>query len=171
MTTMRVVLGLSMLLVLMAACGSPEPAPSPIPGGQKVADLLAAGACPLQVAAVLKGANPVGGSFVVKLRNRSDSPVGAIKWGAVALDASGNALLDGISEGAYDEDPIPPGETIEGMLTITQEDAASVRVVVKSLLWYTPNPLGGDEPPLPHVWRNPMYDIQLHSAQGVPVED
>lgn len=159
------------LSLILTACGGGDQGANAIPGGRKVADLIAAGSCPIQVVTVMKAANPVAGSFVVKLKNRSDSPVGAVRWGAVALDASGNGLLDGTSEGSYDEEPIPPGETVEGILTIPQEDAASVRVVVKSLLWYTPNPLGGDEPPLPHVWRNPMYDLQLHAEQGIPAEE
>jgi hypothetical protein len=159
------------LALVLTACGGSEQGTNAIPGGRKVADLIAAGSCPIQVVTVMKAANPVAGSFIVKLQNRSDSPVGAVRWGAVALDAFGNGLLDGISEGSYDEENILPGETVEGVLTIPQEEAASARVVIKSLLWYTPNPLGGDEPPLPHVWRNPMYDLQLQSAQGIPAEE
>lgn len=149
---------------LLVSCGGPSSATVTLPGGQKTADLLAAGACPLQVVAVEPGGEE--GAFTVTLRNRSDSLVGAVRWGAQALGEGGQPLMDRLGEGSYDEGLIGPGESVQAEFAIPG-GAAGARVVIRNLNWYTPDPLGGDKPPVPHVWRNPLYEIQLRTGQGI----
>ena len=133
--------------------------------GTPIAELIAAGRAPVEIAGLSRSIGPVP-SFRCRIRNLSDRGVDAVGWTAVFLD--GEKRVVGASvEGGYADalSPIGPGEEIDGMLGAPDDQAVTARLVVKQVVYRTPNPLGEKYGTLAAKWTNPKYAAELEAAR------
>jgi hypothetical protein len=166
------VLVLVILLTALYSCqrqGEEKPA-----GTVPVKVALAAGRSPVQMGSVVPMlVSPVAPTFKVTVKNITDAPLDSLAWTAVAFDENGNSLPEGELEGGYADplNPIAAGETRELSFMIQVEKTASVKLVLKEVIYRGPNPLGKKFGDLPYKWTNPFYAAELQKARGISISD
>jgi len=54
---------------------------------------------------------------------------------------------------------------------IQDEKAASVKLVLKEVIYKAPNPMGKKYGDLPYKWTNPFYAAELKTARGISIPE
>jgi hypothetical protein len=156
------------MFLALVACQRPgEEKPA---GALPIKQVLAAGQSPVVVgSAVPMLVSPVAPTFKVTVKNVTDAPLDSILWTAVVFDENGNPLPEAEVEGGYADplNPIAAGEASQLSFMIQDEKAASVKLVLKEVIYKAPNPLGKKFGDLPYKWTNPFYEAELKTARGI----
>ena len=166
------VLALVFLLVTLFSCQKP--------GGEKPAgvvpikEALAAGRSPVEVGSpVPMLVSPVAPTFKVTVKNVTDAPLDSISWTAIAFDENGKPIPEGEIEGGYAEplNPLAAGEARELSFMLQVENASSVKLVLREVIYKAPNPVDKKYGDLAYKWENPYYQAEMQKARGVSVPD
>ena len=164
-------LALVFLLVTLSGCKSPGGKSA---GVVPIMEALAAGRSPVEVGSpVPMLVSPVAPTFEMTVKNITDAPLDSISWTAVAFDENGKPIPEGEVEGGYADplDPLAAGEARELSFMISLENAASVKLVLKDVIYRAPNPVDKKLGDLAYKWTNPYYDAELQKARGIAVPD
>ncbi len=165
------VLALVFLLVTLSGCKSPGGKPA---GVVPIKEALAAGRSPVELGSVVPMlVSPAAPTFKVTVKNITDAPLDSIGWMAIAFDENGKPIPEGEVEGGYADplDPIAAGEARQLSFMVQFENAASVKLVLKDVIYKAPNPLGKKFGDLAFKWENPYYEADLQKARGISIPD
>lgn len=160
---------LSVLHLVLAALVASGCGDGGAPGGSEgtpIDELIAAGKAPVEVTGLSRSMGPIP-TFRGSIQNLSASNIDMISWTAVFLDRDGKPVGEPVP-GGYAEalQPVEPGERIEGMFLAPAEEAVSVRVIVKDVVYRKPNPANEMLGELRMKWQNPGHDAEVAAAQG-----
>lgn len=134
------------------------------PKGTPIAELVAAGKAPVEIGGLSRSIGPVP-SFRCRIRNLSDRAIDAVGWTAVFRDGDLKSVGDPVEGGYADSiSPIGPGEEIAGMFGAPDDVATSARIVLRHVIYRTPNPMGEKYGTLASKWTNPRYAAELEAA-------
>jgi hypothetical protein len=163
------------LVILLTALYSCQRQAEEKPAGTlSVREVLAAGRSPVQMGSVVPMLVSLAApTLKVTVKNVTDAPLTSIVWTAVAFDENRNPIPEGEVEGGYADslNPIAAGETSELSFMIQVEKAASVKLVLKEVIYKAPNPMGKKYADLPYKWTNPYYAAELKKARGISISD
>ena len=163
--------GLLLVLLLVALSGCKSPGGTPA-GVVPIKEVLAAGRSPVEVGSPVPIlVSPAAPTFKVTVKNITDAPLDSISWTAVAFDENGKPIPEGEVEGGYAEplNPMAAGEARELSFMISLENAASVKLVLKEVIYKAPNPVDKKLGDLANKWTNPYYEAELQKARGIAV--
>jgi hypothetical protein len=160
--------------LLIALVGCQRPAEEKPAGTMPVREALAVGRSPVQMGSVIPvPVSLAAPTFKVTVKNITDAPLDSVSWTAIPFDENRNPIPEGEVEGGYADplNPIAAGETRELSFTIQAEKAASVKLVLKEVIYKSPNPMGKNYADLPYKWTNPFYEAELRIARGISISD
>jgi hypothetical protein len=146
---------------LVAGCGDGA---KEGPKGTPIAELVAGGKAPVEIAGIARSIGPVP-SFRCRIRNLSDRAIDAVGWTAVFRDRDGK-VVGSPADGGYADglSPIAPGSEIQGMFGAPDDAATSAVLVLKQVVYRTPNPLGEKFGTLAAKWTNPKHAADVAAA-------
>jgi|GEM_PF-4507655 len=148
-----------LMLLGLVSCGVQEPKGN--------ANWKSEGKTPILIKSAFISGGVVANKIELIIENITNTPVSAIEWTMLFLGSDNKILEDGVQDSGYGDsvEPIPPGETISVETLAQDENISTVKVVIKSVIYDTKNPLGEEMGTLPMIWKNPNYDKELAKAK------
>jgi hypothetical protein len=153
----KIAFALVLMLVIagFAACGDQEP---------KEEVTFDETRCPIEVVSSSKTISPIP-TFLLTVKNVSPYDVTGFNAGAIFFDVNGKPLSTEPEivpfEGSLD--PIKPDSSVE-LQSIGDENASSMKVVIKDCIYMKANPVDKIYGDLPYSWKNPDYDKQVKAV-------
>lgn len=117
--------------------------------------------CPIEVVSSSKSISPIP-TFNLTVSNISPYDVTGFNASAIFLDEKDKPLSTTPVEIPYDGtlDPIKPGSTVE-LQSIGEENAVSMKVVIKDCIYEKMNPVDKLYGKLPYSWKNKDLEKQI----------